>query len=198
MKIKSPKEFWAGLMFIAFGLAFLAGAVGTPDFIDRIYGAKLIPGYQIGSAVRMGPAYFPMVLGGLLAALGAFVLIESLVVDGEKVARFYFRPILFICAANLAFAYMLKPLGLIVSIIALVFIGAFGGHEFKRKEVAILSVVMVIMSVGVFVYALSLPFPIWPDADEIRRSLGMARVVEQTESAPAPQDPAPKSAKKAK
>jgi hypothetical protein len=198
MKIRSPKEFWAGLMFIAFGLAFVAGAAGTPEVIDRIYGAKLIQGYQIGSAVRMGPAYFPIVLGGLLAVLGAFVLVESLVVDGEKVGKFYFRPILFIVIANLAFAYLLKPLGLVLSVVALVFIGAFGGHEFKLKEVAILTVVMIIMAVGVFVKALSLPFPIWPDADEIRRSLGMARVVEQTESAPAPQDPAPKSAKKAK
>jgi hypothetical protein len=146
----------------------------------------------------MGPGYFPIVLGGLLAVLGVFVLVESLVVDGEKVAKFYFRPILFIVIANLAFAYLLKPLGLVLSVVALVFIGAFGGHEFKLKEVAILTVVMIIVAVGVFVKALSLPFPIWPDADEIRRSLGMARVVEQTESAPAPQEPAPKSAKKAK
>jgi hypothetical protein len=198
MKIKGPKEFWAGLMFIVFGLAFVAGAVGTPDFIDRIYGAKLLHGYQIGSAVRMGPAYFPMVLGGLLALLGAFVLVESLVVDGEKVARFYFRPILFIVAANLAFAYLLKPLGLVLSLVALVFVSAFGGHEFKLKEVVILTIVMIIMSVGVFVKALMLPFPIWPDPDEMRRSLGMARVVEHTESVPAPQDTAPKGATKTK
>lgn len=181
MKIKSPKEFWAGLMFIAFG----AFAVIVAQM-----------NYQMGTAVRMGPGYFPTVLGGLLAMLGAFVLVESLVVDGEKVARFYFRPILFIVAANLAFAYLLKPLGLVLSLVALVFVSAFGGHEFRFKEVVILTIVMIIMSVGVFVKALMLPFPIWPDPDEMRRSLGMARVVEQTESVPAPQDTAPEGAKK--
>ena len=183
MKIKSPKEFWAGLMFIAFG----AFAVIVAQM-----------NYQMGTAVRMGPGYFPTVLGGILAALGLFVLIESLVVDGDKVAKFYFRPILFIVVANLAFAYLLKPLGLVLSIVALVFIGAFGGHEFKLKEVTILAVAMIIISVGVFVKALSLPFPIWPDADEMRRSLGMARVVAPAESVPVPQDTAPKSATKAK
>ena len=63
MQIKNPKDFWAGLMFIGFGLAFVVIAAGTPDFINRMFGDKLIPGYQIGSAVRMGPAYFPIVLG---------------------------------------------------------------------------------------------------------------------------------------
>ena len=180
MRIKSPKEFWAGLMFIAFGAFAVVGAQMN---------------YQMGTAVRMGPGYFPTVLGGILAALGVFVLIESLVVDGEKVAKMYFRPLLFICIANLVFAYVLKPLGLILSIVALVFISALGGHEFKIKEVAILTIAMVLMSVWVFVKALSLPFPIWPDPDEMRRSLGMQRVVVQMETAPAPQDPAPKGAK---
>ena len=181
MKIKSPRDFWAGVMFIAFG----AFAVIVAQM-----------NYQMGTAVRMGPGYFPTVLGGILAVLGVMVLVESMAIEGEKVARFYFRPLLFIVAANLAFAYLLKPLGLVLSIVALVFISAFGGHEYKFREVAILTVVMMVISVGVFVKALSLPFPIWPDADEIRRSLGMARVVEQTESAPAPQDTAPPGAKK--
>ena len=181
MKIKSPKDFWAGLMFIAFGAFALIGAQMN---------------YQMGSAVRMGPGYFPTVLGGILAVLGAFILVESLAVDGPKVARLYFRPLLFICAANLAFAYMMKPLGLVVSLVALVFISAYGGHEFKFKEVAILTVVMIVMSVLVFVKALTLPFPIWPDPDEIRRSLGMARVVEPVEIVPAPPEAAPKSTKK--
>lgn len=201
MKIKSPKEFWAGLMFMAFGLGFVLIAVGPPAFLVEMakqFDYKLEYGYQMGSAVRMGPAYFPTVLGGLLATLGLLVLLESLVLDGEKVAKFYFRPILFICAANLAFAYLLKPLGLVLSLVALVLVSAFGGHEFKLKEVAYLTVVMVIMSVAVFVYALSLPFPIWPDADEMRRSLGMARVVAPAESVPAPQDTSPKGAEKAK
>ena len=163
MKIKSQQDWWAGWMFIAFGVFFILFALGTPAFLDGIVGTKLIAGYQMGSSVRMGPAYFPVVLGGLLAFLGLLVLLDSIVEDGPKVAKFHFRPLLFIAVSSLAFAYLLKPLGLVLASVALVFISAFGGHEFKLKEVAIMSVVLVIFSVLVFVKALSLPFPICPD-----------------------------------
>src|SRR5579862_2783983 len=147
MKIKSPQDFWAGLMFIAFGLFFVVVAL--------LY-------YQMGSSVRMGPAYFPVMLGGLLAVLGAIVLVNALVLEGPAVAKFHFRPVLFIAISSLAFAYLLKPLGMPLAGVALVFISAYGGHEFKWKEVAIMSVVLVIFSVLVFVEALVLPFPICP------------------------------------
>lgn len=147
MRIKSPRDFWAGIMFVAFG----AFAVVVAQM-----------NYQMGTAVRMGPGYFPTVLGGMLAALGLLVLLESLVIEGEKVAKFYFRPLIFILVACLAFAYLLKPLGVMLSIAALVGISAYGGHEFKLKEVLILTVAMVIISVLVFVKGLTLPFPIWP------------------------------------
>ena len=147
MRIKSPQDFWAGLMFIGFGLFFVIVAQVN---------------YQMGSAVRMGPAYFPTVLGGMLAVLGAIVMFDSFVVTGEKVGKFNFRPLLFIMASSLAFAYLLKPLGLVLASIALVFISAFGGHEFKWKEVAVLSAVLVVLSVAVFVKGLTLPFPICP------------------------------------
>ena len=161
-KIKSQQDWWAGLMFIGFGLFFIVFSLGTPDFINNIVGTKLIGGYQMGSSVRMGPAYFPVVLGGMLAVLGLLVLLDSVVEEGPKVAKFHFRPLLFIAVSRLVFAYLLKPLGLVLASIALVFISAFGGHEFKWKEVAIMSVVLVIFSVLVFVKALSLPFPICP------------------------------------
>ncbi|MEK6244576.1 MAG: tripartite tricarboxylate transporter TctB family protein [Pseudomonadota bacterium] len=162
IKIKSQQDWWAGLMFIGFGLFFIVFALGTPEFIDRIAGAKLIGGYQMGSSVRMGPAYFPVMLGGLLAVLGLVVLFDSIVEKGPDVAKFHFRPLLFVAVSSLAFAYLLKPLGLVLASAALVFISAYGGHEFKWKEVAIMTVVLVIFSVLVFVKALSLPFPICP------------------------------------
>jgi hypothetical protein len=167
MKIKSQQDWWAGLMFIAFGLFFIVFALGTPEFIDRMVGTKLINGYQLGSSVRMGPAYFPVMLGGLLAFLGALVLLDSIVEEGPGIAKFHLRPVLFLGLSSLAFAYLLKPLGLVLASAALVFISAYGGHEFKWKEVAIMSVVLVIVSVLVFVKALSLPFPICPDFIEI-------------------------------
>ena len=167
MKVKSQQDFWAGLMFVGVGVFFMVVALGTPEFLDRLLGTRLIPGYSMGSAVRMGPAYFPVVLGGMLAVLGLLVLLDSVVEEGPDVAKFNFRPLLFILASSLAFAYLLKPLGLVLAAVALVFISAYGGHEFKWKEVAILSVVLVIFSVLVFVKALVLPFPICPDFIEI-------------------------------
>jgi hypothetical protein len=147
MKIKSPRDFWAGLMFIAFGLFFAIVAQLN---------------YQMGTAVRMGPAYFPTVLGGLLAVLGAIVFFMSFSVEGTPVPKFHFRPLLFILVSSLAFAYLLKPLGLVLATAILIFISAYGGHEFKFKEVAILTGVLVIFSVLVFVKGLTLPFPICP------------------------------------
>ena len=167
MKIKSQQDWWAGLMFIAFGLFFIVFAMGTPEFIDNLVGTRLINGYQMGSSVRMGPAYFPVVLGGLLAVLGLIVLFDSIVEEGPKVAKFHFRPLIWIGLSSLAFAYLLKPLGLVLASAALVFISAYGGHEFKWKEVAIMSVILVIFSVLVFVKGLALPFPICPDFIEV-------------------------------
>jgi hypothetical protein len=167
IKIKSQQDWWAGWMFIAFGLFFIVVALGTPEFIDKIVGSRLIGGYQMGSSVRMGPAYFPVVLGGMLAVLGLLVLFDSIVEEGPGVAQFHFRPLLFVAASSLAFAYLLKPLGLVLASVILVFISAFGGHEFKWKEVAIMSVVLVIFSVLVFVKALALPFPVCPDFIEV-------------------------------
>ena len=67
LRIKAPKDFWAGLMFISFGAFFMIWALTH---------------YQMGTAVRMGPAYFPTVLGGLMIFLGVLVFIESLAMQG--------------------------------------------------------------------------------------------------------------------
>jgi len=147
MKIKSQQDFWAGLMFIAFGLFFV--------IVSQMH-------YQMGTAVRMGPGYFPTVLGGILALLGLIVLGGSLAEAGPDVPKFHFRPLIFLAASSLAFAYLLKPLGLMLASAALIFISAYGGHEFKFKEVAWLTVVLVISSVVVFVWGLALPFPVCP------------------------------------
>jgi len=147
MKIRSAKDFWAGIMFIGFGTVALAVAQMN---------------YKMGTAQSMGPAYFPSVLGGILAILGLVVLFKSLGLTGPKVPRFHFRPLLFVFGACLAFAYLLRPLGLVVSIVTLVFISAVGGREFKWKEVTLLSVGLAALSVALFVKGLMLPFPIWP------------------------------------
>jgi hypothetical protein len=147
MKIKSPRDFWSGLMFIAFGVFFMVWAMTH---------------YQMGTAVRMGPAYFPTVLGGMLAVLGAIVLLGALAVEGPPVAKFHFRPLIMVSIGCVLYGYLMKPLGLVGATAALVYVSAFGGHEFNWKEVTILYVVLMIFSWAVFVKGLTLPFPVWP------------------------------------
>lgn len=148
MRIRSPKDFWAGVMFAGFGAFFVAWSLTH---------------YAMGSAVRMGPGYFPVVLGGLLVLLGAGILVKSLALDGPKVAAFHFRPLLLVALAVVAYGYLMKPGGLVVATAAAVFIGALAGNEFKWKEVLVVAVVLVIFSWLVFVKGLTLPFPLCPE-----------------------------------
>ena len=149
MKIKSQKDFWSGIMFIGSGLFFALWAV---EF------------YQMGTAVRMGPAYFPTVLGGLMVVLGLIILAGSLAIQGPKVPPFLFRPLLMISLGLVLYGYLMKPLGLVGATAALVYVGALGGHEFRWKEVTVLYIILILFSWLVFVKGLSLPFPLWPAA----------------------------------
>jgi hypothetical protein len=157
MKIKSQKDFWSGLMFMAAGVAFAWGATS----------------YNIGEGARMGPGYFPLMLGILLTLIGLFVTFEALVVeteDGEKIGAFAWKPLSFIIGANLLFGILLGGLpkfgipamGLIVGIYALTFVAALAGEEFKLKEVAILATILAIGSYLAFIVLLKLQFPVWP------------------------------------
>jgi hypothetical protein len=146
MRIRSPKDFWAGLMFLGIGLAFAVGARH----------------YDLGSAARMAPGYFPTLLGGGMAVVGGIVLGRSLVIRGEKVPAVSFRIVFFITLSLVLFGFLLKPLGLVLALALLVLISAFAGHEFRLGEVGVLSAVLIVLSVVVFVKGLGLPFPLWP------------------------------------
>ncbi|MGD0845096.1 MAG: tripartite tricarboxylate transporter TctB family protein [Geobacteraceae bacterium] len=146
IKIKSPKDFWAGLMFIAFGLFFVIGARN----------------YNLGTAARMGPAYFPTILGGLMAVIGGIVFFRSFVAKGGKVSPIPLRLFFFITLSLLLFGYLLEPIGLVLALALLIVVSAFAGHEFRLREVLLLSVLLIILSVLVFAKGLGLPFPLWP------------------------------------
>jgi len=120
--------------------------------------------YPIGTAVRMGPGYFPLWVGGLVALLGAVLLVQALRFDGPRLPRVQWRPLLLILVGGVAFGYLLKPLGLVLATAVLVIVSAFGGHEFRLREAILLGIALAIFSIGVFVYALGLPFPLWPEA----------------------------------
>lgn len=157
MKIKSQKDFFSGLMFMGVGLAFAWGAST----------------YNVGEGSRMGPGYFPLVLGILLAAIGAFTIFESMVVeteDGEPIGRVSWKPLVFVIGANVVFGILLGGLprlgipsfGLIVGIYALVFVASLAGEEFNWKEVIVLATILAVGSYLAFVLLLKLQFPVWP------------------------------------
>ncbi|HSV47973.1 MAG TPA: tripartite tricarboxylate transporter TctB family protein [Ramlibacter sp.] len=157
MKIKSQKDFFSGLMFLVVGIAFGWGATN----------------YNIGEGARMGPGYFPLVLGILLAALGLAIIFEAMVVeteDGEPIGAIAWKPLGFIIGANLAFGLLLGGLpkfgipamGLIAAIYALVFIASMAGDHFRPKEVAVLATILAVFSWIAFVWLLKLQFPVWP------------------------------------
>ena len=148
MRIANPRDFWAGLLFGGIGL-FVA-----------IYAAMH---YNLGSAVRMGPGYFPTWIGGIVALLGLALAIQSLRVRGPRLPRVHWRPLVFILGGSIAYGYLLKPLGLMLATVLVVMISAAGGHEFRWREVLVLSVALAVFSLAVFVYALGLPFPLWPE-----------------------------------
>ena len=157
MNIKSQKDFFSGLLFTAVGVAFAWGATK----------------YSLGTGARMGPGYFPTMLGVLMVVLGGVITFKAMVVeteDGDKVGTWAWKPLLFIIAANLLFGLMLGGLpsikfpafGLIVGIYVLTFVASLAGEEFKFKEVAVLATILAIMSYLAFIVLLKLQFPVWP------------------------------------
>jgi hypothetical protein len=158
LRIKSQKDFAAGISFSAVGLAFGIGAWSN---------------YTVGDAARMGPGYFPLLLGLALAALGVAIVFGSLVVDSqddERIGAIAWRPLGYIIGANLAFGALLgglprlgiPPMGLIIAIYGLVLIASLAGDEFKLKEVIVLATLLAVGSYVAFVWGLRLQFPVWP------------------------------------
>jgi uncharacterized membrane protein len=110
--------------------------------------------------MRMGPGYFPTVLGGILLLFGVYVLLRG-VRSGEKVkGEWGYRPLALIAASIVLFGYLLDRAGMVPAIVAMLFVAAAAGREFRLKEVSLLAVVMTAFSVAVFSYGLKLPYPL--------------------------------------
>ena len=157
MRIKSERDFYSGVLFSAFGVAFAWGAMT----------------YNVGNGARMGPGYFPLIVGVLIAVMGSAIALKSLIVeteDGEPIGRIAWRPLLFVIGANIVFGVLLgglpsiglPPMGLIVAIYALTFIASLAGDQFSWKGVTILATILAVGSYLAFVVALKLQFPVWP------------------------------------
>lgn len=148
MHIKNSKDFYAGLLFIFFGVAAMVLSLG----------------YTIGTAARMGPGYFPFVLGGLLTALGLLIAGKGLSKGkGTRDAQpFRPKPVVLVLASVVLFGLLLRPLGLVLSTIILVFVASMASDEFRKTEAMISSLVLLSIVLISFVYFLNFQIPVWP------------------------------------
>ncbi len=149
MKIKSEKDFWSGMMFLAVGLGFAWGAMD----------------YSFGSSARPGPGFFPFGLGLILAALGAIILFKSLVIEsegGDPIGSIAWKPLGIIVGSMVLTGLLLPHLGMFIALPVLVIVSAMAGDEFRWKEAIINSVVLTFFSWAVFIWGLNLIIPLWP------------------------------------
>ena len=144
--IRSPRDFCAGLIFLFFG----------------VLAAYIARDYPMGSAVRMGPGYFPYVLGILLALLGVVICIKGLAIPGERIESASLRALLLVLGAVGVFAGTIESAGIVIATTLLVGIGAAASPESRLREVAVLIVFLLALAVGLFTYGLGLPFKIFP------------------------------------
>lgn len=142
--IRHPKDFWAGLIFTASGLAF----------------GILAQDYEMGTATKMGPAYFPTVLAVLLTIIGMATTIRAFVVDGPPLRGFAVKAVLLALGPIVLFGFVLRGVGLAAALLALALISAYASVRFRWRAAVPLAIGLTIFSVLVFVKGLGLPIPI--------------------------------------
>lgn len=146
MRIRSPRDFFAGLVFMAIAGGFIWLALG----------------YRYGTAQRMGPGFFPIWVGGLLGILGFIVTARSFVIKGPSIDRIGWRELVVTLIAVAVFGLALTHFGLVAAILALVLVGAMADSAARPLETIALAVLLAAFSVAIFVYLLGLPLQVWP------------------------------------
>jgi hypothetical protein len=147
MRIRSQRDFWAGILFLGIAAFFVVTATN----------------YQLGTVQRMGPGYFPIAVGCVLALLGAIIMVRSLMFDGPPIEQFGLRELGFTMLSVALFGVALVYLGLVAAIVVLVVVGAFADRTSRPIEVVMLAIFLSVFSVLVFVHLLGLPLQVWPE-----------------------------------
>lgn len=138
------KDFWAGMVLIAIGIAAV--------LVSR--------DYPVGTMLRMGPGYFPTLLGGLIALFGMHLLVKGLRSTERIEAGWSLRALIVLPLSMALFGFLMDRAGLVPALAVLVLGSAAAGGEFKPVEVILLTAFLIAFCVAVFVWALGLPYPV--------------------------------------
>ncbi len=144
--IRHPKDFVAGVLFVAVGVAAIVIAAN----------------YPLGTAARMGPGYFPRILGILLILLGSALALRALNLKGSPLPGWHWRPTLIVLGSVVLFGAIVNVVGLALSTVILIVLASAASKEFRPKEAVISGIALAVLSISVFVIALKLQLPIWP------------------------------------
>ena len=146
VRIRNPKDFWAGVLFALVGAAAI------------VLGSR----YNLGTAARMGPGYFPRILGMLLIALGSAIALRGLRTDGAAMPGWRWWSTLVVLGSVVLFGLIVNHAGLALSTVILIVLASSASSEFRWKEALISGVFLAALAVGVFIIGLKLQLPIWP------------------------------------
>jgi hypothetical protein len=142
MDLRNNRDVWAGLMLIAVGLSAIV----------------LARGYAFGTMLRMGPGYFPSVLGGVLSAFGLYLLLRGVRSRVEVERGWSLRALAVVPFALVLFGLLIERAGFVPALLVLIFGSAAASSEFRFGEVALLAAVLTLFSVAVFIWGLGLPY----------------------------------------
>ena len=142
--VAESKDFWSGVIFLGVGVAFVG----------------LGRGYPMGTAMRMGPGYFPTMLGGLLGLIGLCLMVRTLLRPGPSVGRLAYSKLVLVTLSNVVFALLLRRLGLGLALVLLVLVSAYASKRFRWPIALTLAVGLAAGSSIIFVWLLGLPIPI--------------------------------------
>jgi hypothetical protein len=144
LSICSAKDFWSGLIYVFFGLSAVV----------------IARDYDMGTALRMGPAYFPTILGWLLIAIGAISVLRGFLVRGAPVGGFSIKALLIIVGAAVLFGLTVRGAGMAVALPVLVTFSAAASNRFRLLPSLLLAAGLTIFCVLVFLKGLGVPLPI--------------------------------------
>jgi hypothetical protein len=139
------KDFWAGLMLIVMGTATV--------LIAR--------SYPFGTTLRMGPGYFPTVLGVVLVLFGIYLAIDGLRRGGGIEGSWSPRALIVLPLAFVLFGVLMTWAGFVPALLVLIVVSALASPQFKLGEILLLAAALTVLAVAVFVWGLGLPYPLF-------------------------------------